>query len=216
MLKEYLKRTSVQIPFSRLLFLNLPFFALSFIFFIALPLFIRRHYIIEESLASFVKIVFLFSYQFLIVPTALCIQPKKDADDKKPMRQIFIFSLLYGILKTLIFILHLFLFRLCFAWNQFFTFLTFFALFFVLLTSIYLPQTIAKNVTNKKNDKASFIASFKASFAIFTSHPFFASFIFLHSLFLLFLSPITLFLYPSLPHILYNIRIAYEIIVADI
>ncbi len=199
-----------------LLLLNLPFFALNFIFFIALPLLLRKHYIIEETLASLIKFFFLFCSQLLSVPIAKNIQlHSKKLNNSSSMSRFLLSSLFYAWFKTTTFILHLMLFRLSIVQSQCFTFAILFSFFFILLFSLYLPQTIAKqNLSNKKSTKVLLVSAFRESFACFASHPFFTSFLFFHSLFLLILSPFTLFIYPSVPHILYNLNIAYEMLSA--
>lgn len=231
MLKEYIERTHTKIPFFKLLKLNLPFFALNFIFFVALPFLLRKFCIVEENLANLVKISFLFLHELLLVLTACQIYALFLTDSKserfpiwkvKSKLDIFLSSLSFAIFKTSFFILHLFLFRCCIERGRILMFLVLFSFFFILLISLYLPQAIANNWYNDiekggnnklffERLKTSLTSAFVISFKLFTSHPFFTSFLFLHSLSFLFLSPITLFFYPSTPHILYNISIAYKI-----
>lgn len=221
MLKEYIKKTH-PFPILCLWLSNLPFFLLNFMFFVTFPLLLRRWYIIGESLANFIKIVFVFCYEFLIVPTSISIFNKLSLSQTVPYKRAykikftfhaFLSSFFYAVFKTNLFILHLILFRLCFAQNKLLAFLELTAFFFVLCFSLYLPHIIAKKIVAHQTElKKLLLSSFKESFKLFTNHPFFSSFIFLQSLLLLFLLPLTLFCYPSMPQILYNLKVAYELL----
>jgi len=234
MLKEYIKRTHLRLPFSYLLLLHLPFFTVNFIFFIVLPLASRRHCIIEERLASWIKVAFLFCIELLIVPTSKHIMEKLDNYNRNcttnmkfclphpnkmmpthfhSISSLLFASLVYALINIFLLVLHLFLIRFFLTSNKVFMFFPLFSFFFLLFAFFYFPAIIAKKIiTNKHGIKHIIASSLKESFLMFVSHPFFTSLLFLHSLFLLFLYPTTLFFYPSITCILYNTLVAYDML----
>jgi len=198
--------------FWHLLKLNIIPFLLSILFFFALPLLLRQYYIIPLYIANLLKAFFFFLFELLYIPIAIgTLLIKKNGKFSyleliKLCKKRFLDALLFSFFKSFFTIISLYFFRQ--EWSELTSFLGVFLYFSHLLTMLYIPSILACKTleyakTEKKKPCCLFFASFLASSYIFFAKPFYTSFMFLCTFFLIVLSILTLNIIPSFPIIFY-------------
>ena len=202
MFREYIKLTASKKNILSFVKLNTFSSILELITFFIFPLLIRQYYIIGqyEAIAINISILLLFEASIVFISKgSLNVYEGKTKCNKK---HLFLKALFFAFLKTAFFISFLYLFKKAIKLNSLLAFLLCFCSILFLLCSFYLPCLLVKN---------SFILSCKKSIHLYFSHPFFTTFVFLHSIILFLVSMILLNLYPGVSKIMYNIHLALYI-----
>ena len=204
MFKQYLKLTINKKSFFSFAKLNIFPSILEVIIFFILPILIRRFYIIEQYEAIAINLSFLFLFEASIVFASrgsLNICSLNTHEEKQHNMSIFSKALLFAFIKTTFFLSFLYLLKK--TTNPHLAFLLCFLSMFFFLCMFWLPSLLVKN---------NLIPSLKKSIHLYFFHPFFTTFIFLHSIILFFISIILLNVYPGPSKIMYNMHIALQII----
>lgn len=203
MFREYIKLTASKKNILSFVKLNAFLSTLELITFFIFPLLIRQYYIIGqyEAIAINISILLLFEASIVFISKgSLNVYEGKIKYSSK--KHLFLKALFFAFLKTVFFISFLYLFKKAIKLNSLLAFLLCFCSILFLLCSFYLPCLLVKN---------SFTLSCKKSIHLYFSHPFFTTFVFLHSIILFLVSMILLNLYPGVSKIMYNIHLALYI-----
>ena len=214
MLKTYIKRVHHKLPVFNLLHLNLFSFILTALFFFVLPLVIRRYYIIGNECANVIKFVFLLLFEFSSITIAIAI---KDLQKTKELKKVYLLgqikgkvlnTIIYTFTKTLAFLAFIYVFRVAIKMSLHVAFVVTFFYFFFIFSTFWLAPIIA-------NEESCFLKAVYKSAHLFILHPFFSFFVFLHVLFLSFLSIFLFNLFPGQSLIFFNIDVGYKMLAKD-
>lgn len=218
MFGKYLKETFIynKNPFSIFKF-NIFCFFLMILYFFAVPLFLPFYFIRIQKTAFFIKTFFIFIFIMQIFPVSICVYANMQNKNKKiihffsALKKEFANSVLFAAIKFFAIIIFITSLRLCLK-NENTVFLSvlisFLFFYFEFITFWFIPL--------QTQNKTSFINALKTSAKIFISRPAFTCFVFIHNLFIFFISAFLLMLYPGISKILFNINSAYSLIKSDI
>jgi membrane protein len=202
MLRQYLKLTLGKKNIFSFIKLNIfPSILEIFLLFI-LPALIKKHHIVGQYEAITINSIFLFFFELSVVFISRHSLNIWTEEKKHNNNGIFLKALFFVIVKTMLFILFLYLFKKAIKLSLYLAFLLCFFSIFFFLCLFYLPCLLVKN---------SFAISLKRSIYLYISNPFFTFFVFLHSMLIFFISMLLLNLYPGVSKIMCNIHMALRI-----